>query len=55
MAKQMDAAKIAQFDRSPYDGLAVSFSGAYDTSPVPSVDGMEAQVTAWKKSTAKDI
>lgn len=55
MAKQMDAAKMAQFDRSPYDGLAVSFSGAYDTSQVPSVDGMEAQVAAWKKSTAKDI
>jgi hypothetical protein len=55
MAKQMDAAKMAQFDRSPYDGLAVSFSGAYDTAPVPSLNGMEAQVAAWKKSTAKDI
>lgn len=55
MAKQMDAAKMAQFDRSPYDGLAVSFSGAYDTAPVPSLDDMEAQVVAWKKSTAKDI
>jgi hypothetical protein len=55
MAKQMDAAKMAQFDGSPYDGLAVSFSGAYDTAPVPSVEGMKAQVAAWKKSTAKDI
>ena len=34
MANQMDAPKMAQFDRSPYDGLAVSFADAYDTSPV---------------------
>ena len=34
IANQMDASKMAQFDRSPYDGLAVSFADAYDTSPV---------------------
>ena len=27
IASQMDAVKMAQFDRSPYDGLAVSFGG----------------------------
>jgi hypothetical protein len=54
-ANQMDAAKMAQFDRSPYDGLAVSFSSAYDTSPPPSVAQMESQIAEWKKSTAKDI
>ncbi len=54
-ANQMDASKMAQFDRSPYDGLAVSFSSAYDTSPPPSVAQMEPQIAAWKKSTAKDI
>ena len=55
MANQMDAPKIAQFDRSPYDGLAVSFADAYDTSPVLSLAPMEAQMASWKKSTAKDI
>jgi hypothetical protein len=55
MAKQMDAQKLAQFDRSPYQGLAVSFVDAYDTSPVPSLGLMEAQVARWKKSTIKQI
>ena len=55
MANQMDAQKLAQFDRSPYDGLAVSFAGAYDASPVLSLASMEAQMASWKKSTAKDI
>ncbi len=55
MANQMDAPKMAQFDRSPYDGLAVSFSDAYDVAPVPTFDSMEAQVASWKKSTRKDI
>jgi hypothetical protein len=55
MAFQMDAPKLAQFDRSPYDGLAVSFAGAYDTSPVVAVAPMEAQIANWKKSTIKEI
>jgi hypothetical protein len=55
MANQMDAPKMAQFDRSPYDGVAVSFAGAYDTSPVHSLASMETQIASWKKSTAKDI
>jgi hypothetical protein len=55
IANQVDAPKLAQFDRSPYDGLAVSFAGAYDTSPVHSLAPMEAQIASWKKSTAKDI
>jgi len=55
MANQMDAAKLAQFDRSPYDGLAVSFAGAYDASPVLSVNPMAAQIASWKNSTNKDI
>ena len=46
---------MAQFDRSPYDGLAVSFADAYDTSPVLSLAPMEAQIASWKKSTTKDI
>jgi hypothetical protein len=55
MAKQMDAQKMTEFDRSPYDGLAVSFSDAYDTAPVPTFASMQAQVQSWKKSTSKDI
>lgn len=55
MAKQMDAHKMEQFDRSPYDGLAVSFAGAYDTSPVVSAASMHPQMAGWKKSTSKDI
>ncbi len=55
MANQMDAPKIAQFDRSPYDGLAVSFADAYDNSPVLSFAPMQAQIAGWKKSTTKDI
>jgi hypothetical protein len=55
VAAQMDASKIAQFDRSPYDGLAVSFTDAYDTSPMLSVPLMQAQMAGWKQSTAKDM
>jgi len=55
MAKQMDAQKMAQFDRSPYDGLAVSFAGAYDASPVVSAAAMQAQIASWNKFTGKDI
>jgi len=55
MASQMAAPKIAQFDRSPYDGLAVSFAPAYDTSHVPSPTAMQALIAGWKKSTRKGI
>jgi hypothetical protein len=55
MASKMDAQKMAQFDRSPYDGLAVSFADAYDTSPVLSAATMEAQMSSLKNSTTKDI
>jgi hypothetical protein len=49
VANQMDAPKMAQFDRSPYDGLAVSFADAYDTSPVIPVAAMQSQIASWKK------
>ncbi|HWF14378.1 MAG TPA: hypothetical protein VG272_11620 [Candidatus Acidoferrales bacterium] len=55
MARQMDAQKLAQFDRSPYEGLAVSFSDAYDVSPVPTPASMELQIAGWKKFTGKHI
>lgn len=55
MAHQLDARKLAQFDRSPYDGLAVSFSDAYDVSPVPTLASMETQTASWEKIASKKI
>jgi hypothetical protein len=55
IANQMDAPKMAQFDRSPYDGLAVSFADAYDTSPVLTLARMQAQIASWKTAKTKDI
>src|SRR5665213_848547 len=55
MAGQMNAQKLMQFDRSPYDGLAVSFSDAYDVSPVPTLASIESQLASWKKYTSKQI
>jgi hypothetical protein len=52
---RLDAQKLAQFDRSPYDGLAVSFLDAYETSPVPTAAAIDALVAGWKKATTKDI
>jgi hypothetical protein len=54
-ASRMDAPNLAQFDRSPYDGLAVSFLDAFETSPVPSLILMQAKVASWKGSNAKEI
>ena len=51
----MSAEKFRQFDQSPYDGIAVAFLHAYDTSPVPSVRSMDAQMRQWKRYTRKDI
>ncbi len=55
IASMMTPEKISEFDKSPYDGLAVAFLHAYDTSPVPSVPEMDKQIAAWKKLTSKDI
>jgi hypothetical protein len=55
VATQMDAPKLAQFDRSPYNALAVSFADAFDTFPVLALSPMQAQMERWKKSTTKDI
>lgn len=55
IASMMTLGKIAQFDKSPYDGLAVAFLHAYDTSSVPTIAAMDAQIAGWKKVTSKDI
>lgn len=51
----MNDDKLKQFDKSPYDGLAIAFLHAYDTSVVPSVETMDAQMSQWKKATSKAI
>ena len=55
IARLMDSGKMLQFNESSYDGLAVAFWHAYDTSPVPSVKEMDAKIADWKKLTKKDI
>jgi hypothetical protein len=47
--------KLAQFDRSAYEGVAVPFLNAYDTGPIPTAASMEASLTEWKKVTKKDL
>jgi hypothetical protein len=55
IAQFMTDDKFRQFDKSSYDGIAVAFLHAYDTSPVPSVAEMDRQLAAWKQITSKDI
>lgn len=47
--------KLRQFDKSPYDGIAVAFLHAYDTSAPPSVAEVDRKLSAWKQFTSKDI
>ena len=51
----MTPEKMRQFGKSPYDGLAVAFLHAYDTSAIPSPAAMTAKILEWKKITGKDI
>jgi hypothetical protein len=55
IAFMMDESKFRQFDKSPYDGIAVAFLHAYDTAVPPSVASMDAKLKEWKRSTQKDI
>lgn len=54
-AGHLGAIELAQFGRSPYDALAVSFEDAYDPSPVLPVQPMQAQISGWKNVTGKSI
>jgi len=47
--------KLRQFDKSPYDGIAIAFLHAYDTSAPPSPMAIGKQIAAWKQFTGKDI
>lgn len=55
IAFQMTEAKLRQFDKSPYDGIAIAFLHAYDTSAVPSVSTMNSEMKQWMTYTSKDI
>jgi hypothetical protein len=55
IAKFMNDDKLKQFDTSDYDGIAIAFLHAYDTSPMPSVADLDRQMAGWKKATSKDI
>lgn len=55
IAFQMSEAKFRQFDHSAYDGIAVAFLHAYDTSAIPPVSTMDSEMIEWKKYTSKDI
>jgi hypothetical protein len=52
---QMDLLKLAQFDRSPYDALAVSFEDAYGTAAALPPALMQPQIADWKRTTSKAI
>ena len=55
IASMITPQKVSEFDKSPYDGLAVAFWHAYDTGPVIAVSDMDAQIAVWKKNTKKHI
>jgi hypothetical protein len=55
VASYMTEDKFRQFDKSPYDGIAVAFLHAYDTSPPPTVASIVQQIASWNKFTGKDI
>jgi len=54
-ASSINKAQFAQFNRSHYDGLAVSFSPSYDVSAPPPAKQIETQLADWKTVTKKDI
>jgi hypothetical protein len=55
IARLLTPADIAEFDHSPYNGLAVAFWHAYDSSPVPTATEMGKSLADWRKITHKDI
>lgn len=55
VAQFMNEEKFRQFDKSAYDGIAVAFLHAYDTSPPPTSAAIDQQIANWKRFTSKDI
>jgi hypothetical protein len=55
IAFRLQDQELAQFDKSPYDGIAVAFSYNYDIAPPPSVAELDAKIAHWNTITKKDI
>src|SRR5271157_4812308 len=55
LAPLMTPEKLSEFDKSPYDGIAVAFWHAYDSSKVPSTLEMSSKISGWRQYTKKDI
>jgi hypothetical protein len=55
IAFKLQDQELAQFDKSPYNGIAVAFSYNYDTAPPPSAADIDAKIAHWKTITKKDI
>lgn len=55
LAPLMTSDKLSEFNKSPYDGIAVAFWHAYDTANAPSAAEMNSKIAEWKKFTKKDI
>jgi hypothetical protein len=55
IASYMTEDNFRQFDKSPYDGIAVAILHAYDTSAPPSVMTIDQQIATWRHFTTKDI
>jgi hypothetical protein len=55
IASMVNDEKLTQFDKSPYDGIAVAFWHAYDTSEVIPAETMTAKLAHWKEITKKHI
>lgn len=47
--------RLTEFDKSPYDGVAIAPLGPYDVTPVPSVAEIVSQINEIKRSTKKDL
>jgi hypothetical protein len=55
IAFRLQDQELAQFDKSPYDGIAVAFSYNYDTAPPPSPAELRAKIAHWNTITKRDI
>jgi hypothetical protein len=55
IARLLKDSDLAEFGKTPYDGLAISFHYNYDTAPVFSSAMMTEQLLTWKKLAQKDL
>jgi hypothetical protein len=55
IAFRLQDQELSQFDKSPYDSIAVAFSYNYDTAPPPSPADLGAKIAHWNTITKKDI